>query len=137
MLSNRIWLLTAFLIPLSWSCGTREIKPADIYPEDICSSCKMAFSDQRFAAEIVTYRSEVFKFDDIGCLDRFRSGIPDRDIAAVYYKDFDTRQWLSADRATVVKTGVITPMGSGKLAFADSVRAREFGSLHPASGAEK
>jgi copper chaperone NosL len=108
-----------------WGCSPSEITPIDIYPEDMCSQCRMAISDQRFASEIISDQREVFKFDDIGCMEQFRSLRNDLKIAAVFYKDYETKHWIPSDHATIVETDVMTPMGSGKVAFADSVKAKE------------
>jgi copper chaperone NosL len=113
------------------SCGTSEIKPVDIYPEDMCAHCRMAVSDQRFAAEIISETREVFKFDDIGCMEGFQKHNASTKIAAQFVKDYETKNWMPLDRATIVETGVFTPMGSGKVAFADGVKAKEFMERHP------
>ncbi|NUO83093.1 nitrous oxide reductase accessory protein NosL [candidate division KSB1 bacterium] len=107
-------------------CGPSEIKPVEIYPEDMCSQCRMAVSDHAFASEIVTATGEVFKFDDLGCLNGFKAKTPDLDIAATFVKDFETKHWLPLERSTILKTGISTPMGSGLVAFADSVQAQEY-----------
>jgi copper chaperone NosL len=107
-------------------CGGQSTKPVDIYPEDMCSYCRMAFSDQRFASEIISKLGEVYKFDDIECMDEFRRKSADLEISAVYYRDFETREWIPSTTAVVVETDLFSPMGSGKAAFRDSIRAKEF-----------
>ncbi|MDZ7291215.1 MAG: nitrous oxide reductase accessory protein NosL [candidate division KSB1 bacterium] len=107
------------------NCGPSEIKPVDIYPEDMCSHCRMAISDQAFASEIITTSGEVYKFDDLGCMESFKKKSGDLKIAATFVKDFETKNWLLYERSTIVQTGIKTPMGSGKLALADSSRAQE------------
>ncbi|MFN0156866.1 MAG: nitrous oxide reductase accessory protein NosL [Bacteroidota bacterium] len=124
---NLAWL---FLVILG-GCATHDISPVDIYPEDICSNCKMAFSDHRFASEIINDQGEVFKFDDIGCMLKFRVSHSDVVITATYLKDYDTKEWIPYERSTIVETDIETPMGSGKVAFADSVRAREIQKQYP------
>ena len=123
-------MAVAFLLGL-WGCGSGEIKPVDIFPEDGCSLCRMAFSDHRFAAEIVSAGNEVFKFDDIGCMLTFKQEFQDVKIAATFLKDYDTKEWLPYEKAVIVETDVATPMGSGKVAFRDAIRAREFQKQNP------
>jgi copper chaperone NosL len=114
-------------------CATKDIKPVEIYPEDMCSNCKMAFSDHRFASEIINDQSEVYKFDDIGCMLKFRTSHGGMKITATYLKDYDTREWMPYELSTIIETDIETPMGSGKVAFADSTKAREFQKLHPST----
>lgn len=109
-----------------FGCGSSEIKPVDIYPEDMCSQCRMAISQQAFAAEIITQADEVLKFDELGCLEKFREKTAELEIAAVFVKDYETKAWLPFERSVIVQTSLQTPMGSGKIAFADSIQAREF-----------
>ena len=115
-----------FIIVSFFACGPSEIKPADIYPEDMCSQCRMAISDQSFAAEIVTESEEVFKFDEIGCMEKFKAKSGELKIAALFVKDYETKKWIPFARSTIVQTGLKTPMSSGKVAFADSSTAKEF-----------
>ncbi len=107
------------------------MKPVDIFPEDMCASCKMAVSDQRFASEILSESGEVLKFDDPGCLEDYRRAHPDLKIAAQFVKDYEAGRWLRWEDAVIVTTGLFTPMGSGKVAFRDSSRAREILRQHP------
>ena len=118
------------LVPLL-GCGASEIKPVDIFPEDMCAHCRMAVSDQRFAAEIISDAREPFKFDDIGCMEDFQKENSNLKIAARFFKDYETKNWIVPERATIVETSVFTPMGSGKVAFADSSKAKEFLRQHP------
>lgn len=121
-------------------CGSKEIKPVEISPKDICAHCRMAIADQRVASEIISDKGEVFKFDDIGCLEEFFKMKPATlMVAAAFYKDYATTAWVPAERATVVETGIITPMSSGKVAFADSSAAERFRREHPraANGGER
>jgi len=126
------WIIISLLVV---GCGSSEIKPVDIFPEDNCAQCRMAVSDERFASEIINEDGEAFKFDDLGCMLKFRAKQNDVKIAGIFLKDYETKEWIPYERATLIETDVETPMGSGKLAFADSIRAREFQKRHPASNA--
>ncbi len=93
----------------------------------------MAVSDERFASEVINDAGEVFKFDDIGCLLKWKTNHHDVKIAATFLKEYETKQWIPYERAVIVDTDIETPMGSGKVAFSDSMRAREFQKQHPSS----
>lgn len=119
------------VIFIASGCGTKDQKPVDIFPEDMCAFCRMAVSDQRFASEILTEGGEVFKFDDLGCFDEFIAGRPELKTAGQYVKDFETKAWLRREDAVIVRTGLSTPMGSGRIALQDSTRAREIARQYP------
>ncbi len=114
-------------------CGSSEMKPVDIFPEDNCSDCRMAISNESFAAEIIDDGNEVFKFDDLGCMEHFRKNSPALSIRALFVKDYESRSWIPYEKSTIVQTGVRTPMGSGKVAFMSSAKAKEFADKHPAA----
>lgn len=124
------FLLFFFFSSLSFlyflGCGSAEIKPVEIYSEDMCSQCRMAISEHVFASEMIMADGEVFKFDDLSCLEKFREKSAGRKIAATFVKEYETKKWLPYERSTIVRTGIRTPMGSGKVAFADSSQAREY-----------
>lgn len=100
-------------------CGNAELRPIEIMSEDMCSFCKMAISEKRFASELLTQDGEVFKFDDIGCMLRFRKshGHPES-VVATFVVDYDTREWIKSEEAYFVKSTVFkTPMGGNVVAF--------------------
>jgi copper chaperone NosL len=113
-------------------CSGNRVKPVDIFSEDVCSSCRMAITEKRFAAELITENHEVFKFDDIGCLNRFRNSRPDVLPVAEFYVDYHKEHWLSVRSAVLVRTGLATPMGSGLVAFGDSLTALSLQREYPA-----
>ena len=87
--------------------------------EDMCSFCRMAISEKRFASELLIQDGEVFKFDDIGCMLRFRKshGHPES-VVATFVLDYETRKWLKAEEAYFVKSKEFkTPMGGNVVAF--------------------
>jgi len=126
--SSSLLILAIYLIgsSFSWGCGAPDVKPVELYPEDMCAFCRMAVSDHRCASEIITNADEVFKFDDIACLERFMHASKDLEIAAVFVKNYETKEWLPLGSAVVIATDLMTPMGSGKLAFADSSAAERW-----------
>lgn len=119
MLGLALW---AALFP---ACHSSGVKPVEIFPEDNCALCRMAVSNLAFASEIVTVEGEALKFDDLGCLEEYRSAHPDLRIAATFVKDYETKAWLREEQSVIVETGLDTPMGSGKAAVRDSLRAHE------------
>lgn len=112
-------------------CAGGEIRPVELYPEDMCAACRMAISDARFASEIIEKDGTVHKFDDIGCLLKFRERGGESQIAAIFLKDYETLAWVPYEKSTIVETGIATPMASGRVAFAASDRAGAFARANP------
>lgn len=121
---------------LLFGCGATELRPVELFPEDECSNCRMSVSDPKFASEIISHKGEVFKFDDISCLEKFRKKRTDVNIAVMFVKDFETTQWLRYENSIIVQTGVETPMGSGKIAVSSNERATIVKNMFPSKEKE-
>ena len=119
--SKKILMLAVLLA----ACAGGAIKPVDIEASDMCSFCRMAISEKRYAAEIIDAEDNVMKFDDIGCMLRYRdaAGTTLKPLA-IFVTDFETREWLPAEKAFFVRpANVKTPMGSGIVAHASMEKA--------------
>lgn len=100
------------------------------YGSDACAHCKMTIIDKRYAAELVTKKGRVFKFDDIRCLKEY---VRERD--AVYeqnkyfvapYDDYSAG-FLDATHAVFLQSGFFgSPMNGHWAAFASPDHARYF-----------
>lgn len=112
------------LLSLFAACAASEVRPAELLPEDVCASCKMAISERQFAAQYVTLDGDARKYDDLGCLlDDLKEKQP-QNVAAYFVMDFNTRQWINADDAHFVRSAEIkSPMGGGLVAFKDQAQA--------------
>lgn len=116
--------LTCIVISLLFiGCGAKEIQPVDLYPEDECANCRMSVSEHAFASEIISQEQEVFKFDDLDCFDTFKNDHSEVTIAAMFVKNYETKEWMPYDHSVIIQTGIATPMGSGKVAVASKERA--------------
>jgi len=73
------------------------------------------------------------KFDDLSCLESFRKKNPALEIRAIFVMDYESTQWLPYEKSVIIKTGLDTPMGSGKIAVKDSARAAAIAKEHPAA----
>lgn len=122
---QRVPRILSFFLVLLVACASGEIKPVPIESSDMCSFCRMAISEKQFAAEIIAADETVLKFDDVGCMLRYRDGSGGKlKAAAIFVTDYDTRQWLKAEDAFFTRSkSVKTPMGSGLIAYADRSKA--------------
>lgn len=123
---GRLRIMLFFFVFLA-ACAAGEITPVPIESGDMCSFCRMAISEKRFAAEIIMEDEKVMKFDDIGCMLRFRKAPENQsNVAAIFVMDHDSQQWIKAENGFYVKSPAIkTPMSSGIVAFGDKPKAEK------------
>lgn len=113
------------LLLLALACQADQ-KPQAIEAHDVCTSCKMAISQARYAAQVVDKDGNAYKFDDIGCLLRY---LGEHNLAQhrIYVMDYESQQWLPAETAAFVKSEAVeSPMASGLAAFRDHSAAQQF-----------
>lgn len=113
-------------------------QPVDIYPEeDVCETCRMLITDQRFAAEFITSKGRVKKFDDPICMIKYfdlarklQIDVAPKDVVSYFVKDYFDRKWINAKDATFVKANIVTVMGYGIACFRDHATAATFANEH-------
>lgn len=88
---------------------------------DNCWFCKMGISDIKYAAEIVTKKGKVYKFDDIHCLLSFTKAkmIEEKEVKDIYVSDYTgSHALVKATEAFLLKGGDIHgPMNGDVIAF--------------------
>jgi len=99
--------------------------PEIVLGRDLCVSCGMLITEERFAA---AYRidGDERRFDDIGGMLLYGTESEELEAASddAWVHDWESRTWLRASNAWyVVAPGLVTPMGYGVVAFADRVAA--------------
>lgn len=131
------------LAPLVWAFASGCAEPPLDGPPELrlgraeCAECNMLISEDRCSSALLIEdrgRREHLLYDDVGCmLDDERDGLGQRTVLKRYVHDHGTRAWLDASAAVFVLTDpkkVMTPMGSGILAFARSEDARNAVAAH-------
>ncbi|MDL2718006.1 MAG: nitrous oxide reductase accessory protein NosL [Acidobacteriota bacterium] len=116
-------VIVAFLLAVLAGCSRGPAAPVAVDTKnDRCGWCRMAVSDARFAAQLVSPSEEPRAFDDIGCLATFlKSGGAPAKGQIAYVADHRTKAWVGAAAAVYTKKpGLATPMGSGIVAHADA-----------------
>jgi copper chaperone NosL len=117
--------ITLFCLGLQ---GCRSGPEPISYGSDVCSFCKMGFSDRRFGGEVCTTKGRVFKFDDLQCLlSSLEAGVPARtDIAAIYLVGFSGGGWVKPEDAIFLRSPALhSPMSGDIAAFTDQHAAAE------------
>jgi copper chaperone NosL len=115
---NRL-LCMALAMALSSACVSGPTDPAPLtVGTESCAQCRMAVSNQAFAAQLVAPGEEPLFFDDIGCLSEYLSRhtrLAPRSMA--YVADHTTRAWIPAATALYTRNLELdTPMGSHLIA---------------------
>lgn len=110
------------------ACGANGHEPHDINEEtDRCAVCKMAIANNRYATQIVTKDGQVFKFDDIGCMNQWMTDHGTDSVGAAYVRDYHSEKWIKMEDAYYVYDASFqTPMAYGVLSFADEADAQAF-----------
>jgi len=121
MFKNHPSLLLVILIAFV-SCSV-EPQPID-YGKDACVFCKMNIVDRQHAAEFVTKKGKVYKFDAIECMMNQMNEF-DGDIAIYLVSDYSKPGELTdAVTASYLKSQAIpSPMGGFLTSFADNSEA--------------
>jgi copper chaperone NosL len=119
-------LLPALFSVLLWACSP---SPQPIqYGTDKCDFCRMTIVDPPFAAELVTDKGKVYKFDAIECMLQYHQAAADKSFAmrlVNQYPDGGTLQ--AAEGCTyLISPNLPSPMGAGLSAFADRDSAEEY-----------
>lgn len=112
-----VWVLILTILVVS--C---EVKPQEInYGVDGCHFCKMTIVDTRHAAELVTEKGKVFKYDAIECM---LNDLTDWDEAAVklyLVADYaNPKQLINAiESHFLISPAIPSPMGGNISAFSN------------------
>ena len=112
--------LLLFITVILGSCNAGP-EPLHI-GKDNCYVCKMTISDPRYAAEAITPKGKVYKFDDVHCLLSFinTAGI-DKKPLNIYLVDFaGHHEFIQVNKTLLLKGGQIhAPMNGDVIAFSD------------------
>ncbi|MCX7550136.1 nitrous oxide reductase accessory protein NosL [Xanthomarina sp. F2636L] len=96
------------------------VKPEPInYGQDACHFCKMTIVDKVHAAEVVTHKGKVYKFDAAECMVNFMDDFDTAEIKLYLTNHFnDPETLIDATKATfLISKNVPSPMGAFLTAF--------------------
>lgn len=116
-----------FFILLYFYACTPEPEPID-YGNDICEFCKMNITDNKYAAEIVTQKNKVYKFDSIECLFQFKKKFINPDeINSEWVNDFsEPGKLINLRTAYFFKSEIFrSPMGMNVLSVDSKEKLNE------------
>lgn len=121
-------ILSSLLLAVIPLLSCQKTGPKDIVVgKDQCDHCKMVITDVKYAAELVTEKGRVYKFDDISCANSYKASNTDQaKNGKTYVVDFPTGKFIEEKKAVFVQGGSIkSPMGGNTQAFSDVAQARK------------
>lgn len=101
-------------------------EPID-YGTDACAHCKMTIVDPRFAAELITDKGRVYKFDDIICMKQYATRLTNNKTDFQYFVAeymAPKEAFIDATNAIYLQSSVFkSPMNGNAAAFRDVEQA--------------
>jgi copper chaperone NosL len=120
---------SVWVIPVLFflSCTPEGPEPIILH-KDTCAFCKMNISEGHFAAEMITTKGRVFKFDDISCLVGFKQENIDKDAKNHYVHNYlGNNELIPAETAFYITGGTLrSPMAGNIAAFKTEAEADEY-----------
>ncbi|WP_104734146.1 nitrous oxide reductase accessory protein NosL [Hanstruepera ponticola] len=116
--------LAILLMIMLVSCNVSP-KPID-YGNDGCHFCKMTIVDKLHAAEIVTTKGKVYKFDATECMINFMDEFDTSEIELYLSNNYtEPGELIDATKATfLISKNVPSPMGAFLSAFKEEADAK-------------
>jgi copper chaperone NosL len=122
------------LVGVALSACSPTPQPIDL-GTDLCDHCKMTIVQEPFAAELVTKKGKVFKFDAIECMAAYLNDKEDSEFEFFLVKDLnEPAEWQDARTSSyLVSKALPSPMGAFLSAYKDADGANE---MREAKGGE-
>lgn len=117
------YLSIIILLLLFFGCN---VKPQAIdYGNDGCYFCKMTIVDKLHAAEIVTKKGKIYKFDASECMVSFMTEFDTSEIALYMSNNYsEPEKLINATKATfLISENIPSPMGAFLSAFKNKENA--------------
>ncbi|ULO05616.1 nitrous oxide reductase accessory protein NosL [Paenibacillus sp. 19GGS1-52] len=110
------------------ACGEKKYAALPINEEvDICVICNMQVKDDAFATQLTTKDGKNYKFDDIGCMNKWKEQNGSKEIGMDYVRDYNDKEWIEFSKASYVyDESLRTPMAYGVISFKDAGSAEAF-----------
>ena len=118
--------MAAFLVIAIYGCSPAGPEPIVLH-KDMCAFCKMKISEGHFAAEAITKKGRILKFDDVYCLKEYKHENAATEIARHYvHYHPGNNELIPAEPAFFVKSNQLkSPMAGNIAAFKTEAEAKE------------
>ncbi|MCF8274200.1 MAG: nitrous oxide reductase accessory protein NosL [Flavobacteriaceae bacterium] len=124
MQTLKIYLIMALLL---WVVSCNVSPKPIVYGTDGCHFCKMTIVDKVHAAEIVTKKGKVYKFDATECMVHFIKEFNTSDIALYVSNNYtEPEALINSSQATfLISKKIPSPMGAFLSAFKNKADAEK------------
>ncbi|WMT43110.1 nitrous oxide reductase accessory protein NosL [Paenibacillus sp. D2_2] len=121
-------LMIMFVFAALIGCGQKKYEAQAINEDvDVCAVCNMQVKDGAYATQIITKDGRSIKFDDIGCMNKWKSENGTDQIGMDYVRDYNDKSWVEYEKAAYVyDPSIRTPMAYGIVSFKDKKTAEAF-----------
>lgn len=128
MKKGLVALVILFAFSTLVGCGQKKYTPQAVNEDvDVCVICNMQVKDDAYATQIVTKDGKSLKFDDIGCMNKWKEENGKDNIGMDYVRDYNDKEWVEFNKATYVyDSSIRTPMTYGIVSFKDKQSAEAF-----------
>ncbi len=121
-------LLTTFGALLLMVACSPEPQPI-AYGTDFCDFCRMTIVDKQHAAELVTTKGRVYKFDAIECQVQYLQQHQEVEFSHFLVTDYASTEgglFAAEDCTYLISPNLSSPMGANLTGFADQKIAQQF-----------
>lgn len=119
-----VLLLALFMLA---GCGDKNEALPIHEDTDVCALCNMQVKDDEYAVQLTTKDGKNYKFDDLGCMHKWKEQNGADNISAEYVRDNNNKEWIESDKATYVYDASFrTPMAYGIVNFKDKASAEAY-----------
>jgi copper chaperone NosL len=133
--------ITILLLLVSFIMACTPTAEPVAFGEDMCAHCKMTIVDEPFAAEAVSQKGKVYKFDAIECMVEFLKIKQSDEMALTLVRDYENpKEWQDANQCNyLISKDLPSPMGAGLSAWrskenAEAMKAEKGGEVYDWEG---
>lgn len=121
-------LMIMFVVAALVGCGQKKYAAQAINEDvDVCAVCNMQVKDGAYATQIVTKNGRSIKFDDIGCMNKWKTENGMDQIGMEYVRDYNDKSWVEYEKASYVyDPSIRTPMAYGIVSFKNKKSAESY-----------
>ena len=133
LLKSKLGMMSFVVVLFFSSCQPSGPEPININ-KDLCSFCKMTISEAHYAAELITQKGRIYKFDDIQCMTAYMKENAETSFGSFYVCNFpENNELIPAETAYYIIGGELrSPMAGNIAAFKTKEEAEKYKTINSA-----